>query len=232
MVILRGRPPTETVALANRAWDVGIHHVEVPIGQPEQVAALAATVEAAADRGRVVGAGTVVTVEQVRAAARAGARYTIAPGFDPSIYAVSVSAGLPHLPSVGTATEVQRVRGAGCGWVKAFPAESLGVGWFSALHGPFRDVLCGHRWDHGGHRTAIPRRRRSDGGPGLGTVRFRPVGAVAGASRSGADQGARTLTAARSAGGPHGAARSSTVPLSGPSSSPACGVASTSRRSS
>ncbi len=140
MVILRGRPPAETAALANRAWDVGVHHVEVPIGQPEQVAALAAAVEAAADRGRVVGAGTVVTLEQVRAAARAGARYSVAPGFDPSIHAASLSAGLPHLPGVGTATEVQRARSAGCGWVKAFPAESLGVGWFSALRGPFPEV--------------------------------------------------------------------------------------------
>ncbi|MGI5521717.1 hypothetical protein ACQEUX_12265 [Micromonospora sp. CA-259024] len=58
MVILRGRPPGETVALAGRAWDAGITPVEVPIGRPEQVAALAAAVRAGAERGRPVGAGT------------------------------------------------------------------------------------------------------------------------------------------------------------------------------
>ncbi|MET8361835.1 bifunctional 4-hydroxy-2-oxoglutarate aldolase/2-dehydro-3-deoxy-phosphogluconate aldolase [Micromonospora sp. NPDC005171] len=140
MVILRGRPPGETVALAGRAWDAGITHVEVPIGRPEQVAALAAAVRAGAERGRPVGAGTVVTQAQVRAAAEAGAQYTIAPGFDPAILAASLAAGLPHLPGVGTATEVQRAHGAGCGWVKAFPINALGAGWLSAVRGPFPDM--------------------------------------------------------------------------------------------
>ncbi|MEK8143413.1 hypothetical protein NKH18_18785 [Streptomyces sp. M10(2022)] len=44
--------------------------------------ALASAVEAGAARGRPVGAGTVITVEQVRQAARAGAAFTVSPGFD------------------------------------------------------------------------------------------------------------------------------------------------------
>jgi 2-dehydro-3-deoxyphosphogluconate aldolase/(4S)-4-hydroxy-2-oxoglutarate aldolase len=140
MTILRGRPAAETVALANLAWDAGVELLEVPIGAPEQVDSLAAAVTAGAERDKPVGAGTVVTVEQVRAAARAGARYTVAPGLDPAVLAASLAAGMPHLPGVATATEVQHARGAGCRWLKAFPAAALGAAWFEAIRGPFPDL--------------------------------------------------------------------------------------------
>ncbi|GAB3933911.1 hypothetical protein GCM10027614_05930 [Micromonospora vulcania] len=68
MAILRGLPVAETVRLANRAWDLGIDVVEVPVATADAVAALRATVEAGSERGRIVGAGTVLDVEQVAAA--------------------------------------------------------------------------------------------------------------------------------------------------------------------
>jgi 2-dehydro-3-deoxyphosphogluconate aldolase/(4S)-4-hydroxy-2-oxoglutarate aldolase len=140
MAILRGLPPERTAELANRAWDAGVSLLEVPIGRPEQVPALAAAVAAGAERGQLVGAGTVITLAQVREAVRAGARYTVAPGLDPAVLAASLAAGLPHLPGVATAGEVQRARAAGCGWVKAFPAAALGTAWFRAIQGPFPDL--------------------------------------------------------------------------------------------
>lgn len=140
MAILRGRPADETVALATQLWDAGVTTLEVPIGTPEAVDSLRAAVRAGEARGRTVGAGTVLTPAQVRAAADAGARYTVAPGLDLSVLAASVAAGLPHLPGVGSATEVQRAWLAGCTWLKAFPAKALGPGWISALRGPFPDV--------------------------------------------------------------------------------------------
>lgn len=140
MTILRGRPAGETVALAHLAWDAGVELLEVPIGEPEQVPSLAAAVAAGAERGKRVGAGTVITTDQVRAAAGAGACYTVAPGLDPAVLAASLAAGMPHLPGVATATEVHRARGAGCRWVKAFPAAALGIGWFQAIQGPFPDL--------------------------------------------------------------------------------------------
>lgn len=140
MAILRGLPPDETVALAGRLWDAGITVLEVPIGTPDAVASLRAAATAAADRGLRVGAGTVITADQVRTAAEAGAQYTVAPGFDPLVLAASLAAGMPHLPGVGTASEVQRAWLAGCRWLKAFPAAALGPAWISGLLGPFPDV--------------------------------------------------------------------------------------------
>jgi 2-dehydro-3-deoxyphosphogluconate aldolase / (4S)-4-hydroxy-2-oxoglutarate aldolase len=140
MAILRGLPPDETVALATRLWDAGVTVLEVPIGTPGAIDSLRAAVNAAAERGLRVGAGTVITPAQARAAADAGARYTVAPGLDLTVLAASLAAGLPHLPGVGTASEVQQACAAGCRWLKAFPAKALGAAWISAMHGPFPEA--------------------------------------------------------------------------------------------
>jgi Entner-Doudoroff aldolase len=140
MAILRGMSPDETVAVAGKLWDAGVTVLEVPIGRPDAVPALRAAVDAARERGLRVGAGTVITADQVRAAAEAGAVYTVAPGFDPLVLAASLAAGMPHLPGVGSATEVQKAYLAGCRWLKAFPAAALGPAWISGLLGPFPDV--------------------------------------------------------------------------------------------
>lgn len=140
MAILRGYPPAEAVALATRAWDLGITAVEVPVASPAAFDALAAVVAAGRDRGRPVGAGTVVSAHQVRRAAELGAAFTVAPGLDAEVVERSAQAGLPHLPGVATPTEVQQARRLGLIWLKAFPAVALGPAWFTALAGPFPEV--------------------------------------------------------------------------------------------
>jgi 2-dehydro-3-deoxyphosphogluconate aldolase/(4S)-4-hydroxy-2-oxoglutarate aldolase len=140
MAILRGLPPDETVAVAETAWDGGVELVEVPIGQPGQERALAAAVEAGAKRGLAVGAGTVVSAAHVDRAREAGAAYTVAPGLDVSVLEASEAAGMPHLPGVATASELQAAVMHGCRWVKVFPAAALGPAWFKAMGGPFPDA--------------------------------------------------------------------------------------------
>ena len=140
LAILRGMPVDTTVALAERAWDLGVTAIEVPARDESGLEALRATVRAGAERGHPVGAGTVIFTEQVHAVARAGAAFTVAPGFDAEVMAVSETAGLPHLPGVATPSDVQGVLKAGGHWVKAFPATVLGTEWFRAMCGPFPDV--------------------------------------------------------------------------------------------
>jgi 2-dehydro-3-deoxyphosphogluconate aldolase / (4S)-4-hydroxy-2-oxoglutarate aldolase len=141
MAILRGVPPVGAVALAEAVWDTGIGAVEVPIQTTEALEALSAVARAGASRGEPVGAGTVVTPEQVELAVTAGAAYTVAPGLDLDVLTESLAAGLPHLPGVATASEVHHAMRAGCRWVKAFPAGSLGASWLRELRGPFPDAL-------------------------------------------------------------------------------------------
>ncbi|WP_406064542.1 bifunctional 4-hydroxy-2-oxoglutarate aldolase/2-dehydro-3-deoxy-phosphogluconate aldolase [Micromonospora sp. NBC_00860] len=136
MAILRGLPVAETVRLAERAWNLGIDVVEVPVATADAVPALRAAVEAGAERDRIVGAGTVLDVEQVAAAADAGARFTVAPGLDLAVADAAAARGLPHLPGVATPTEAQQALRHGLTWLKAFPAISLGPAWFKAVAGP------------------------------------------------------------------------------------------------
>lgn len=140
MAILRGLPERETVELASRAWDLGIELVEVPVQTPDALPALRAAVAAGAERGREVGAGTVITLEQVKAVEEAGARFTVAPGLDPAVLAASLAAGLPHLPGVSTPSEIQLALRHGVEWLKCFPATALGPAWFKAIPGPFPQV--------------------------------------------------------------------------------------------
>lgn len=138
--IFRGASPAETVRLCESAWGMGVELVEIPVQSPEAMPSLAAAVAAAGDRGRLVGAGTVTTLEQVAAVRDAGAAFTVAPGLDPDVARESLRVGLPHLPGVATSTEITRALRLGFGWQKAFPAAQLGPGWIAAQRGPFPDV--------------------------------------------------------------------------------------------
>ena len=140
MAILRGLDLDRTLELCERAWDLGVAMVEIPVQSAEAVATLAAAVEAGRARGAVVGAGTVTTIERVEGAAGAGAAFTVAPGFSRSVAEASLAADLPHLPGVATASEVQQAGELGLTWLKAFPAADLGTGWFGSMRGPFPEV--------------------------------------------------------------------------------------------
>ncbi|WGW11508.1 bifunctional 4-hydroxy-2-oxoglutarate aldolase/2-dehydro-3-deoxy-phosphogluconate aldolase [Saxibacter everestensis] len=137
MAILRGMGVQRSLAVATAAWDLGIDVVELPIQTAEDIEALRVVSDAARSRGKLVGAGTVVTAEHVAQAAAAGAEFTVSPGFDVDVVRASSKAGLPPLPGVATATEVQLAMTEGLTWLKAFPASLLGTGWFGAMRGPF-----------------------------------------------------------------------------------------------
>lgn len=140
MAIFRNMTPDTAVDLAHRSWDFGIELVEVPIQSPEALPTLEAVLRAGRDRGKPVGSGTVISPEQVVLSHDLGAAFTVAPGLDAAVVAESRRLGLPHLPGVATASEVQKALLLGCTWVKAFPASVLGAGWFSAMRGPFPQV--------------------------------------------------------------------------------------------
>lgn len=140
MVILRGLDPERTVAICRQAWDLGVALVEVPIQNEQAVDALRRAVAAGREAGHPVGAGTVLTPEQVRVAADAGAAFTVSPGWNGVVAAASRAAALPHLPGVATATEVGQAMADGHTWMKAFPAAALGPRWFATMTGPFPDA--------------------------------------------------------------------------------------------
>ncbi len=86
----------------------------------------------------LVGAGTVLSVENLRAAVECGARFGVAPGLNPDVVTEAARLGLPFIPGVATASEIERGLALGCRMLKLFPAALLGgPPLVNVLAGPF-----------------------------------------------------------------------------------------------
>jgi 2-dehydro-3-deoxyphosphogluconate aldolase / (4S)-4-hydroxy-2-oxoglutarate aldolase len=114
----------------------GVDRLEVTADTPGAFAA----VEQAARSGRTVGVGTVLSSEQVRAAAAVGARFVVSPGLVPELIDVTRELGLELMPGVFTATEILAATAAGANVLKLFPASCGGPSYLRALRGPFPDT--------------------------------------------------------------------------------------------
>jgi 2-dehydro-3-deoxyphosphogluconate aldolase/(4S)-4-hydroxy-2-oxoglutarate aldolase len=113
--------------------DGGIELTEITIDTPGALAA----VEAAAADGHTVGVGTVVTAEQARASARAGASFVVSPGLVAEVVHEARACGIEPIPGVFTGTEVLAAMSAGARLLKLFPAGAVGGRYLQALRAPF-----------------------------------------------------------------------------------------------
>ncbi|MBC3761517.1 bifunctional 4-hydroxy-2-oxoglutarate aldolase/2-dehydro-3-deoxy-phosphogluconate aldolase [Quadrisphaera oryzae] len=129
---------TDGAALGAALAEGGLTAAEVVLRTP---AALRVLAEMAPTAGLVVGAGTVVDPDQVDAVVDAGAAFVVSPGHDPDVVARARSRGVPAVPGVSTASEVQLARRSGLRLLKLFPAGAVGgTALLSGLAGPFPDV--------------------------------------------------------------------------------------------
>jgi 2-dehydro-3-deoxyphosphogluconate aldolase / (4S)-4-hydroxy-2-oxoglutarate aldolase len=135
--IIRYRTPGDVRATVDALLEAGIPLVEITIDTP---GALEVVAKAAAD-GIPIGVGTVLTADQTRACADAGARFVVAPSFSPAMVAAALEAGIEPIPGVLTPTELVAARRAGAEAMKVFPARPAGgPALIRALRGPFPDV--------------------------------------------------------------------------------------------
>lgn len=89
----------------------------------------------------LVGAGTVVTLDQCRQAVEAGAKFIVAPGYDEEVVSWCVDQGIPILPGCVTPTEIMAAMKHGLKVLKFFPAGVYGgLSAMKALSGPFKGV--------------------------------------------------------------------------------------------
>jgi 2-dehydro-3-deoxyphosphogluconate aldolase/(4S)-4-hydroxy-2-oxoglutarate aldolase len=114
----------------------GVEAVEITLDTPGALGA----VEAAAANGGVVGVGTVLTAEQVRESAGAGARFVVSPGLVPEVVEAALELDVEPVPGAFTPTELIAAVDAGARTVKVFPVAGVGPGYLRALRGPFPDV--------------------------------------------------------------------------------------------
>ena len=126
----------DAVPLANALLAAGLDIIEVTF----RTAAAADCVRAItqAHPGMLVGAGTLLEISQVKQARAAGAKFCVAPGLNDVVVRASLDAGMPFVPGVATASEVERGLELGCKLQKLFPADVLGgVKLLKALAGPY-----------------------------------------------------------------------------------------------
>jgi 2-dehydro-3-deoxyphosphogluconate aldolase/(4S)-4-hydroxy-2-oxoglutarate aldolase len=129
----------DAVPLARALLEAGLPCAEITFRTEwaaEAIAAIAAEVPEV-----TVGAGTVLSVAQAERALGAGARFLVAPGYDPAVVAFAAEAGVPMLPGVCTPTEITVAQSQGFSVLKFFPAEAAGgVAYLRAIAAPYRDV--------------------------------------------------------------------------------------------
>jgi 2-dehydro-3-deoxyphosphogluconate aldolase/(4S)-4-hydroxy-2-oxoglutarate aldolase len=111
----------------------GFRVLEITLGTPGAIEIIG---DVARDKQLVIGAGTVLTVEQARAAVQAGARFLVSPVIDPEVVMEAARLGVVAIPGCGTATELWAAHRAGAPLQKLFPSPAGGPAWLRAVLGP------------------------------------------------------------------------------------------------
>lgn len=138
VAVIRSKTSDEAFATATAAGDAGVKFVEITFSVP---GALQVVETLARQPGVNVGAGTVLSVEQARAAIAAGAQFIVAPSLQLDLIPICHEAGVPCFPGAATPTEIMTAARAGADLVKIFPADCVGGAYFiRQMAGPFPEI--------------------------------------------------------------------------------------------
>jgi 2-dehydro-3-deoxyphosphogalactonate aldolase len=143
VAILRGIRPSEVAAMTEMLIDEGITSIEVPLNSPEPFQSIETALAIAGDRA-LVGAGTVLTVEDVERLHDIGGRLVVSPNTDPEVIRRSVALDMISMPGVFTPSEALLAYKCGASALKFFPASALGVSGIAAIKAilPKGAVVC------------------------------------------------------------------------------------------
>jgi 2-dehydro-3-deoxyphosphogalactonate aldolase len=132
VAILRGVQPKRVIAIAEVLYEAGIRIIEVPLNSPDPYASIAA-LAASRRHDCLIGAGSVLSMEQLRHTHEVGARLVVAPNCDAELIAGALGLGMQVMPGFATATEAFAAMRAGARLLKLFPAVSYGPRHLKAL---------------------------------------------------------------------------------------------------
>ncbi|MFK7745140.1 MAG: 2-dehydro-3-deoxy-6-phosphogalactonate aldolase [Roseobacter sp.] len=132
IAILRGVTPTEAPAIADALIAEGITQIEVPLNSPDPLDSIARLArQFGADA--LIGAGTVLTIQDVAAVADAGGRLIVSPNCDTEVIAATKARDMQSWPGVFTPTEAFAAIAAGADGLKLFPGSMAGPEGLAAM---------------------------------------------------------------------------------------------------
>lgn len=124
VAILRGLTPSEAPKVGQILFEAGFRMLEVPLNRPGAIDAILALLRNAPDDA-LIGAGTVLSVQDVDAVKEAGGRLIVSPHCAPEVISHAAKNGMVALPGVATPTEAFQALAAGAHGLKLFPAEMI-----------------------------------------------------------------------------------------------------------
>jgi len=145
IVIARGVKKEKLIPLAEAMYDGGIRLIEITYSADKAVSdkETADNIEMLAKHfeGRmIIGAGTVLTPEQVVLTKNAGGKFIISPDTFPDVIEKTVECGLVSIPGAVTPSEIRTAQRAGADFIKIFPSTNLGADYIKAVKAPLSDV--------------------------------------------------------------------------------------------
>ncbi|EMB4315258.1 TPA: 2-dehydro-3-deoxy-6-phosphogalactonate aldolase [Klebsiella aerogenes] len=132
VAILRGIQPGEVAEHIAALIDAGFRYIEIPLNSPDWQQSIPAMVRQFGERS-VIGAGTVLKVEQVDFLAEAGAKLIVTPNTAPAVIRRAVEKGMLVCAGCATASEAFSALDAGAQWLKIFPSSAFGPDYIRAL---------------------------------------------------------------------------------------------------
>ncbi len=132
IAILRGLRPNEAEVVGQVLLEAGIDRIEVPLNSPDPLDSISILAAAYGDRA-LIGAGTVLTAEQVDAVANANGKLIVSPNCDTEVIRRTSELGLQSWPGVFTPTEAFAALNAGATGLKLFPGILAGPAGLSAV---------------------------------------------------------------------------------------------------
>ena len=124
IAILRGLRPEESVAIGQVLYDAGFRIIEVPLNSPQPYDSIR-LLRNSLPADCLIGAGTVLSAEQVQQVKAAGGQLIVMPHSDPAVLKAAKEAEMYLAPGVVTPTEAFAALAAGADVLKLFPAEAL-----------------------------------------------------------------------------------------------------------
>lgn len=172
VAILRGITPNEMLDVCEVLYQSGIRVLEVPLNSPDAIESIRLAAEKYHADGRMlVGAGTVLSAEDVRLVADAGGKFIISPDVNSEVIQETKRCGLVSIPGFLTPTEAFAALRAGADYLKLFPAGINGTSYIKDIKAVIKAPILAVG---GVNENNVPEFLSVCAGVGIGSALYKP----------------------------------------------------------